>query len=309
MEMPDASKRQSDVAASPTGTQRAVWPIRSSHAPFVLVLAGGGARGLAHAGVLRGLNHYGYQPTTIVGISMGAIIGAAYALNPDWYKAVLTAEAPEVIQMRSETQATAWGQIREVAASEMALHSLVFGWGLGTGTVEKFRALLRQLTLDRSLEEGTPTLSVITTDLLSGRCIVISTGDASAAVYASSALAGLLPPLEQGGFLLADGGYADLPPLRSFAEAPTEAIIMVDPDRNSEPWAPKNGFQAMIRAAEVAMQGHARRFARDADLVLCPRFRTQIGALEFGQRRSAQAAGVHAVRQSLDDIRKLLRRP
>lgn len=282
---------------------------RPAHASYVLVLAGGGARGMAHAGVLRALDHYGCRPRAIVGISMGAIIGAAYALNPNWYKAVLAADAPRIAQMRLEQSGTFWTRVRGLVVSEAALHGLAFGWGLGAGTVEKFRDILRQLVLGRSLEEATPSLSVITTDLLSGRCIVLSSGDASDAVYASSALAGLLPPFVQGQCLLADGGYADLPPLRSFAETPTEPIIMVDPDRYSEPWAPSNGFQAMIRAAEVAMQGHARRFARDVDLILSPRFRSPIGAFDFGKRRAALAAGIHAVRESVDDIRNLLRLP
>ena len=48
---------------------------------FGLVLGGGGARGMAHAGVLRALNHMGYYPAAITGVSMGAVVGATYALN------------------------------------------------------------------------------------------------------------------------------------------------------------------------------------------------------------------------------------
>ena len=48
---------------------------------FGLVLAGGGARGMAHAGVLRALNHLGYYPSAIAGYSMGSVVGAAYALG------------------------------------------------------------------------------------------------------------------------------------------------------------------------------------------------------------------------------------
>lgn len=52
-------------------------------APFALVLAGGGARGMAHVGVLRGLERHGLRPSAIVGVAMGAIVSAAYASDPD----------------------------------------------------------------------------------------------------------------------------------------------------------------------------------------------------------------------------------
>lgn len=50
-----------------------------------LVFAGGGARGFAHAGVLRTLRQNGCEPSVMVGISMGAVVATTYALNPDWY--------------------------------------------------------------------------------------------------------------------------------------------------------------------------------------------------------------------------------
>ena len=60
-----------------------------SHRSFALVLASGGARGYAHAGVLRALEAEGLRPSAIVGVSMGAVIGTTYALRPDWYETVL----------------------------------------------------------------------------------------------------------------------------------------------------------------------------------------------------------------------------
>ena len=52
-----------------------------------LVFAGGGARGFAHAGVLRALRQSGCEPSVMVGVSMGAVVAATFALNPDWYVA------------------------------------------------------------------------------------------------------------------------------------------------------------------------------------------------------------------------------
>lgn len=54
----------------------------SSPLPFTLVLAGGGARGDAHVGVLRGLEHLGLKSEGIVGVSIGAIEGFTFAARP-----------------------------------------------------------------------------------------------------------------------------------------------------------------------------------------------------------------------------------
>src|SRR5688572_6609235 len=51
----------------------------SAHAEDALVLSGGGARGLAHAGALVGVEQRGYDPDIVVGTSMGAILGGLYA--------------------------------------------------------------------------------------------------------------------------------------------------------------------------------------------------------------------------------------
>ncbi|MEO2106010.1 MAG: patatin-like phospholipase family protein, partial [Actinomycetota bacterium] len=53
-----------------------------------IVLGGGGARGLAHIGVLRALADVDVHPDVLVGVSMGAGGGATYAARPDWLSAL-----------------------------------------------------------------------------------------------------------------------------------------------------------------------------------------------------------------------------
>ena len=68
---------------------RMIQPGGGAHKPVTLVFSGGGARGLSHAGVLRALVAGGYVPNAVVGVSMGAVVGATYALNDDWYDALV----------------------------------------------------------------------------------------------------------------------------------------------------------------------------------------------------------------------------
>jgi len=58
-------------------------------AHFSIVLAGGGARGFAPLGVLQELEALGFRPSAVVGVSMGAIVAAAYAPRSDWFGAVI----------------------------------------------------------------------------------------------------------------------------------------------------------------------------------------------------------------------------
>lgn len=95
--------------------------------PFTLVLAGGGARGLAHVGVLRALEYYGYRPDAVIGISMGAIVATTYALNNKWYEAILRIPAPPLSLPARPNTGRFVACIPTIVATEIAVHGLTFG--------------------------------------------------------------------------------------------------------------------------------------------------------------------------------------
>jgi len=53
------------------------------HAQEALVLSGGGSRGLAHVGVVAGIDSLGRDPDLVIGVSMGAVVGSLYAAGYD----------------------------------------------------------------------------------------------------------------------------------------------------------------------------------------------------------------------------------
>lgn len=274
---------------------------------FALVLAGGGARGLAHAGVLRALEHYGYRPSAIVGVSMGAIVGATYGLNPDWYQALLhmdTTGFPEPPAPRSPALGE---RLRSLKAYQNVAWSVLTAWGPGQRALPYGMALLGRLTLGRDLEDSALPVAAVATDLVSGGRVVLRQGKAAHALYASAALAGVLPPLEREGQLLADGAYADVAPIDVARSLGAEVVIAVQPGPPQMPGRTvRNGVQAMIRALEICHHQHSHlRFAQ-ADLVLEPRFPRPIDTLDFGHKAVCVAAGVRAVRAALPRLRELL---
>ncbi|NIP58526.1 MAG: hypothetical protein GWO17_11140 [Gemmatimonadetes bacterium] len=267
--------------------------------PFTLVLGGGGARGFAHAGVLRALEREGLLPAGIVGVSMGAVVAATYAHRDDWYRAVLSMEVsafPGPVETDGADASGLLPTARKVIAHLRVLEKMVMGWGPGTGAREAGLSELRALLRSEELDGGRLPVAVSATDLTSGRRVVMRSGTAVDAVYASAALAGVLPPLEAGDHLLADGAYTDLAPVdvaRSLAAGP---VIAVDPGQESDAGEIHNGFQAIMRAMEICHRQHAELRFGEADLVLRPRFRRRIDTLDFGARRECVAAGLRAVR-------------
>jgi NTE family protein len=168
------------------------------------------------------------------------------------------------------------------------------------------RSVLRDLTLCRSLEDARIPVAITTTDLRSGERIVLRAGSAADAAYASSALAGIVPPLARGELLLADGTYTDPAPVDVARGLIHDVVIAVDPGQRAERAAPQNGLELVVRAMEVCHSQHAHLRFDAADFVLRPRFPRMIDTLEFAARRHCVAAGIRAVREQRAALRDLL---
>jgi NTE family protein len=280
---------------------------RASRRPFALVLAGGGARGAAHIGVLRALEHRGHAPGAIVGVSMGAIVGATYALNPSWYRALTDLDLARIPGLTvAEPPGGLRTGMRTLLASSRALRHLLLRWGTLAPAEEAIRATLRELTLDLPLEAGRIPVAVVATDLVAGERVVLGEGNAADVVYGSAALAGILPPLRHDAALLADGAYADVAPIDVARRLGGEVVVAVNASPRSPAAPPRNGVQALMRSLEISHYQYAlERFAA-ADLVLAPAFPLAITTLDFRHHRRCVAAGVRSVRARARDIDALL---
>lgn len=280
------------------------------HLPFTIVLGGGGARGFAHLGVLRALEHEGLIPHAVVGVSMGAVIGVTFAMRPDWYRAVLQMNLesfPGPSPAPGEPSAGLTQRVRRLVLGLRAVASVIVGWGPGSPARKAGLAELRKLFGQAGLEQARIPVAVAATDLRSGQRVVLRSGPADQAVYASAALAGVLQPLELNGQLLADGAYSDLAPIDVGHEQGAEVVIAVDAGQSVQTTPIRNGFQAIMRAMDICHRQHAQlRFAQ-ADLVLHPEFGRSIDTLDFGARRECVVAGLRAVRRERQALQRLLK--
>lgn len=270
-----------------------------------LVLSGGGARGFAHVGVLRALNHLDIFPDVIVGVSMGAIVGATHVLNENWYDALIDMDISGFPPLPDFSEPGVINYIRNLRVAQQAITGMYFGWGVGQPAVDWGRAILTRLTLGKSLEEGRIPIFATATDIVSGERVVFGSGPATDALYASAALAGILPPAEIDGRLLVDGGYCDLAPVDVARDAGADLVIVVDAATTTVADKPTNGLQAMFRAVEICQNEHTHLRFKKADLILHPIIDPPIGVLEFRHKRRCAAAGARVVLRSRAALRNI----
>ena len=209
---------------------------------LALVLSGGGARGLAHIGVLRVLDSLGVQPTTVVGTSMGALVGALYAGGLSGRQIdSLARELPlqslfrryEPIAFLTVGDFTAPLTVLpptfvlELRGDRLRLQSPVV-------REPKINALLNQLLLSANLTAAGDfdrlprRFRAIATDTRSRSALVIRDGDLAEAIRASLAIPVVFAPVEREGRLLIDGGLSDNIPVDVARRMGSSGVLVSD---------------------------------------------------------------------------------
>lgn len=194
---------------------------------IALALGGGGARGLAHILALEVLDELNLRPTMIAGTSIGALVGAAYALGLPAYR---------LRAIMEETLGNRFDLARQLfAARSQPVQHLMRLVPLRTSLLAP-EALLQRLLpeLDgRTFADLTIPLKVVATDLAAHSAVVIETGSLRRAVAASIAIPLVFSPVQDGERVLVDGGLVN--PLPFDLLAPADITIAIDVSGASKP--------------------------------------------------------------------------
>lgn len=173
-----------------------------------LALASGGARGSAHAGVLKVLEREGIPICAIAGSSIGAMVGGAYAagvsverIEREW----LDTDLPKVMRSFLPTFPRA---------------------GLSSGS--ELRKYLRALLGDARIEELSIPFAAVACDIDTGEAVVLRRGLLADAMRASASIPGIFHPVRWEGHLLVDGGLVEPLPVRVCRELGADLVIGVD---------------------------------------------------------------------------------
>jgi NTE family protein len=204
-----------------------------------LVLSGGGARGMAHIGVLKVLEELGVPIDCIAGTSMGAVVGGLYASgmsaaeidatmrSVDWQEAFRDAPPRQELDFRRKQDDRNFLVRLPLGLKH---HHLLLPKGFIQG--QKLQETLRQLTLPysntTSFDQLPTPFRAVATDLENGDAVLLDRGDLSIAMRASISAPGVFAPVDYHGRLLVDGGLAENLPIDVARAMGADILIVSD---------------------------------------------------------------------------------
>jgi NTE family protein len=204
-----------------------------------LVLSGGGARGLAHIGVLKVLAEQRVSVDFIVATSMGSIVGGAYAAGhtPAEMEALVRgADWDHIFSDRGYRENLSFRRkeddLRLIGKSELGLKrdGVVLPRGaLGVQNLEEFlRNLSRPASDARTLDDLPIMFRAVATDLVTAEQVVLSDVPLFVAMRASMSIPGAFAPIEVDGRLLGDGGLVRNLPVQIARDMGADVIVAVN---------------------------------------------------------------------------------
>ena len=204
-----------------------------------LVLSGGGAKGMAHMGVLRVLEEMRVPVDVVVGTSAGSAVAALYAsgmsvseieqrfLELDWLSSFRDDPGRAFKPVRRKHDDWRLPLVPGLGVSKQGVR---LGGGLVTG--QNLGFILNELTRNAALVDNFDQLPIpyraVATDLETGEEVVISDGNLAEAIRASMSIPGVYAPVERNGRLLVDGGVANNLPVSVAREMGADVVIAVD---------------------------------------------------------------------------------
>ena len=174
---------------------------------IALVLSSGGARGLAHIGVIEELEAHGYRITSIAGCSMGALIGGVYA-------------AGKLAEFREWMKTVDRKKMLELTDFSLSLNHFVKG--------KRIIEAIMEFVPDVAIENLPIPYSAVATDLKDGREVVFSKGSLFEAIRASISLPSFYEPVQRDGMILIDGGVINPIPLNRVSRKTGDILVGAD---------------------------------------------------------------------------------
>ncbi len=277
-----------------------------------LALGGGGARGLAHLGVLLGLEEAGIPISMIAGTSMGAVMGAAKAIGADLQLIAKVLESIDLNSMLQVTDSTV-RELQKILGRSMVEFVRGSTWreeDARPHDLARLRELFRLLTAGKSFDDAEIPFAAVAADLETGNRVILREGPLYEAVVASTSVPGVFSPVAYDSQYLIDGGVVDKLPVDVVIDMGAKAVIAVD---TGAPMDRKitTCLDALLQTQRVTssqltnlqLLGAAERL--NGELIVIQPDVGWIRMFAFEHTQYAIQAGREAVRARLDEIVEL----
>jgi NTE family protein len=269
------------------------------------VLSGGGSLGAAQVGMLAALNERGFRPDLLVGTSAGALNAAYLGVNGCGTAAI-------------DRLAGIWRNLRraDVFPFEPLRQTMAFaGRRSSLCSLRPLRRLVESNLAIENLEDARIELHIVTTDVMTGEEVLLSSGDAMSAILASAAIPAVFPPVAREGRLLMDGGVADNAAISHAIQLGAARIIVLPAGFSCALLAPPAtplaaAIHALTLLIEQRLIVEVAHLADRADIIvlppLCP---VSVSPIDFSAADELMGGAHRLAGQWLDEGRHLLPHP
>ena len=308
------SAPQADLSAAAQGDDAAEIRPRLG-----LVLAGGGARGAAHIGVIKVLEEFGLRPDVIAGTSMGAIVGGLYASGMNAADLQQVIETMDWDRAFSDDPGRPDSTMRRKKLDRDLLVKRRLGFNRGGIQVpigvlqgQHLDQLLKRILRDHITVTNFDQLPIpfraVATDLATGEPVILGSGSLVEAIRASMSVPGVFTPVVRDDRMLVDGGVAMNVPVEVAQAMGADVLIVVD---LSSPLFSREELDSVFRITQQLTNLLTRRnseisLARmgPSDILVTPEL-GNISAMDFPRAAEAVLLGEQAAREVTDGLRIL----
>jgi NTE family protein len=254
--------------AADTGTVQS-YAVATTDRPRVgLVLAGGGAKGGAHVGVLKVLEEMRVPVDCIAGTSMGALVGAGYAsgipanalqeflVEIDWKSVVGGLGQRDLQPIEQKRAGVTYSNNLELGLKDRRV--VVPSGIVNTAGIEDLlRTYVARARMQSSFDRLPIPFRAVATDMITGEMVVLDKGDLATAMRASMAIPGAFAPVVTDEYILADGGMVRNIPVDVARELCADVVIvvnLVEPSAQREKL--QSATQLLTRSTDVMLQAN-----------------------------------------------------
>lgn len=290
----------------------------SKHRPKVgLALSGGGAKGLAHIGVLKVLEEAGIKVDYIAGTSMGSIVGGLYAIGytPEQLKKITNEmDWEEVLSDITPRKSISIDEKDKEYKYITKLPFKGFSVGLPAGVIvgQQLSMKLSELTWRvhhiKNFDDFQIPFRCVATDIVNGKSVEFKEGNLADALRASMSIPSAFAPMEIDGELYVDGGVLKNFPVSTLKDMGADIIIGVNV---AEGLVPKEELNSLIsvtmQAVSIQEAPELKKAKEECDYLIEPNVEGY-DASSFGATDSLLVRGERAARKQISQLKALAER-